>query len=38
MPVDLVAEGGTTTNFLVPNATFIFEVIAFFVILYILKR
>ena len=37
MPVDLVAEGGTT-NFLVPNATFIFEVIAFFVILYILKR
>jgi F-type H+-transporting ATPase subunit b len=38
MPVDLVAQGGTTPNFLVPNGTFIFEVIAFFVILYILKR
>jgi F-type H+-transporting ATPase subunit b len=38
MPVDLVAAEGDTTNFLVPNATFIFEVIAFFVILYVLKR
>ncbi len=37
MPDVLVAEGDAP-NFLVPNATFIFEVIAFFVILYILKR
>jgi F0F1-type ATP synthase membrane subunit b/b' len=32
-----VAEGDTT-NFLVPNATFLFEVVAFLLILWILKR
>ena len=37
MPDVLVAEGDTT-NFLVPNATFIFEVVAFLLILWILKR
>src|SRR3954447_1111957 len=37
MPDVLLAEGDPP-NFLVPNATFIFEVVAFFVILYVLKR
>jgi F-type H+-transporting ATPase subunit b len=35
---DVLVAAGDTTNFLVPNATFIFEVVAFLLILWILKR
>ena len=37
MPADLVAEGGTN-NFLLPNATFFFELLAFFIILFLLGK
>jgi F-type H+-transporting ATPase subunit b len=38
MSTDLLAAAAKTNNFLVPNGTFIFEVIAFFVILWFLRR
>jgi F-type H+-transporting ATPase subunit b len=38
MSTDVLAAAAKTNNFLVPNGTFIFEVLAFFVILWILRR